>query len=540
MRLFGFLGAPFRFIERITGERASRQKATRTAELLGQERNNLAAANAKASAQQKRLRQMLGELSGLDKQQKTLARDYKTKLKTLESEEHHLKDMGERYSETVRGLEAKNKRLQTYKSQLEERGAKLEGRSASLEGKLKEIGEGAKKIDDTEIKTLAEQFQQKYAAAETSREKLKGVSRETSPELFSRHQKLVKELGALRKNTESAIKAKHAGLSETHQKIAQELNSLQKDYQDVELEKTHIQRGAEKLARKKEHNDTYQSLLEPALAMFSKSQEAFKKEAQGLKAFQQKVGDLEKSYTAKKGEAEALQKEMKGTNALQDQLVARLNALQEELGFHAQRYQERAGRAGLFKAGLVGLAAMGGGAALGVGGGVANLAAGLGVFGVLNNMKNDVNKNLQKFGAYSDFAAQSYGTGGIPDWNRTPLNRVDFKSRVFDTKVKMPEFGGLAMSIKHFEMPTLPKLSELPSLSDALGKIRSLEDIGNLGVLPGSTARSPNRSLLNPQLMQTLQSLMKSKKRTPPSNENRKKNGDALPLHRLGRFHYGH
>ena len=535
MGLFGFLGAPSRFIERITGERASRQKGTAAREQFDQQRTNLAQANAQSAAQQKRLQKMLDEISGLDKQQKSVHKDYKNKLKALEYEEQNLKGLGQHYSKTIGQVEAKGNELMSRKNQLEERSAKLEERTSPLEAKLKDIVEQTQQIDNEEIKNLSEQFQQKYRQVEANKEKLKGVSKETSPELFTQHQKMVKGLGALHKQTESTIKSKHTGLSETHKKIALELNRLQKDYSDIEAEGRDIRRGQEKLESKRKYIDTYQNMLEPELKKFAEDQEGFKAEAEGLKVFQEKLTDLEKGYTAKKTEAEELQKGLVGTNAYQDQLVSRLNSLQKDIEFHGQRYQERAGNSALIKAGAMGLATMGVGSALGVGAGLTNLATGLTVFGTLNSVKNDIQKNLEKFGAYSDFSPADYKVGGIPDWNKTPLNRVDFKSRVFDTKIKMPEFGGLAQSIKHFEMPTLPTLAELPQLSEALGKIRSLEDVGNLGILPGSTARSPNRSLLNPQLIQTFSSLMKSK-----ANENRKKKGGVPSLSRLGGFSYGH
>ena len=223
MRIFGFLGAPGRFIERITGERASRQKATATAEQIAQHRNSLSQANAQSTAQQKRLQKMLDELSGLDRQQKTLHRDYKNDLKALEYEEQHLRDLGQHYTRTIGKVEAKGNELLARKGQLEERGTKLEERMTPFEEKLKAIAEETKQLDDAdgrlpaegrlprEIKSLVEQFQQKYAAAEAGKEKLKGVSRETSPELFSQHQKLVKGLGALRKETETAIQSTPLG-----------------------------------------------------------------------------------------------------------------------------------------------------------------------------------------------------------------------------------------------------------------------------------------------------------------------------------------
>ena len=307
---------------------------------MAQHRNALSQANAQSTAQQKRLQKMLDELSGLDRQQKSLHRDYKNDLKALEYEEQHLRDLGQHYTRTIGKVEAKGNELLARKGQLEERGTKLEERMTPFEEKLKAIAEETKQLDDAdgrlpaegrlprEIKSLVEQFQQKYAAAEASKEKLKGVSRETSPELFSQHQKLVKGLGTLRKETETAIQSKHQELSQTHQRVASELSRLQKDYQEMETEGQHIRRGQEKLERKKKYVDTYQGMLEPEVKKFEQEQEAFKAQAEKLKTFQQKLDDLEKGYTAKKGEAETLQKELVGTNAYQDQLASRLQSLQ--------------------------------------------------------------------------------------------------------------------------------------------------------------------------------------------------------------------
>jgi hypothetical protein len=534
MGFFGFLGAPGRFIERVTGARASRQKGTAAREQFDQQKRNLDQANAQSLAHQKRLQQMLDEISGLDRQQKTVQKEYKGKLKTLEYEEQHLKGLGQQYTATIEKVEAKGSELLKRKSQLEERSAQLNERVVPLEQKLKEISEKTKKVDGQEIKTLVDDFQAKFKAVEANKEKLKGISRETSPELFLRHERMVKALEPLRKKTEGAIHSKHGELSKTHQKIALELSHLQKDYQNIESEGQHIRRGQEKLERKKRYIDTYQGMLEPELKKFSEGQEAFKAQAEGLKVFQEKLTDLEKNYTQKKTEAQTLQEQLQGTNAYQDTLVNRLKGLQKDIEFHAQRYQERSSNASLIKAGVAGLATMGAGAALGVGGGLANLATGLSVLGTMNSAKNDVQKNLQKFAAYSDFVVEDFKVGGIPDWNKRPLNRIDFKSRVFDTKIKMPEFGGLAQSIKHFDMPTLPTLAELPHLSEVLGNVRSSEDIANLGVLPGNTARSPNRSLLNPELIKTFETLMK--KRTLLANGNKKKTGGlgTLSLPRRG------
>jgi hypothetical protein len=526
MGIFGFLGAPKRFIERVTGARASRQKATAASEQFKQQQAALAQANAQSLAQQQRLQQMLDSLSGLDKQRKGVQKEYKGHLKKLEGDEAYLQGLGQHYTKTIGKVEAKGNKLLSLKGQLEERGSKLAEQAAPLGERLQALTEEAKKVGGENLKALADQFQQQYKAVEANKERLKGVSFESAPELFLKHQQMVKALGTLRQQTEGTLKSRHQELSESHRKVTTELSRLQKDYQGMEEENLHIRRGQEKLERKKHSVTAYQNMLEPELKKFGQEQEAFKAEAEGLKAFQGKLTDLEQSYATKKQEAEKLQQELSGTNAYQNQLVSRLKGLQQDVESHAQRYQERAGMAALLNAGLTGLATMGVGSALGVGGALLKLGTGLGVFGAFNSAKGEIQKNLQKFANLTDIPAEEYARmGGIPDWNKTPLNRIDFKSRVFDTKVKMPELGGLAQSIKHFDMPTLPTLEELPTLSDALGKIRPLEEVLNLGVLPGSTARSPNRSLLNPQLIKTFERLIKSMGRVPTNSNKKQKEG---------------
>ncbi|HJD55398.1 MAG TPA: hypothetical protein LFW21_01855, partial [Rickettsia endosymbiont of Pyrocoelia pectoralis] len=56
-------------------------------------------------------------------------------------------------------------------------------------------------------------------------------------------------------------------------------------------------------------------------------------------------------------------------------------------------------------------------------------------------------------------------------------------------KIGLPELGGLKQSVSHFNMPTVPKLQDLPKLSESLGKIVAPSDIENLGLgLPQMTS----------------------------------------------------
>lgn len=534
MGLFGILKAPGKILNRLTGATNSHKQMNIVRDDMERTRNNLLHTNRVAREKNEQLQKMLEELSGMDREQKSLHKDYKNRVKTLGYEERNLKGLGQHYSKAIGKMESKGNELLTRKTQLEERNLKLEEKAIPFEEKLKEITEGVKHLDGGEIKNLIEEYQQKFREAELNKEKLKGVSRETSPELFTQHQKMVKGLELLHKKTEQTVKSKHGGLSEGHQKLAQKLNLLQKDYFELESEGKDIRRGQEKLERKQQYINTYQNILEPEINRFSESQEEFKKEAEGLKVFQEKLDQLEQGYATKKSQAELLQKELVGMGSSQEQLANQLRGLQGTLDFIGDRYQHQSGNAKLL--GGVGTALLSL-ATLGTGG-LGTLVGGLGSLGVMNSLQKDMEQNLKKWGVYQDIESDPLlsGENRIPDWNKTPLNRLDFKSRVFDTKIKMPEFGRLAQSIKHFEMPTLPTLSELPQLSEVLGKIRSSEDIANLGILPGSTARSPNRSLLNPQLMQAFSSLLKSGR----GNKTKKGTFRTLPLLPSGGMGYGY
>ncbi|WP_341758966.1 hypothetical protein [Candidatus Tisiphia endosymbiont of Ptychoptera albimana] len=58
-------------------------------------------------------------------------------------------------------------------------------------------------------------------------------------------------------------------------------------------------------------------------------------------------------------------------------------------------------------------------------------------------------------------------------------------------KMPIAELGGLKQAVEHFNMRSVPRLNDLPKLSESLGKIVSLQDIEGLTLgLPNMTAAS--------------------------------------------------
>jgi len=58
-------------------------------------------------------------------------------------------------------------------------------------------------------------------------------------------------------------------------------------------------------------------------------------------------------------------------------------------------------------------------------------------------------------------------------------------------KIGLPDLGGLKQSVSHFDMPTVPKVQDLPKLSESLGKVVNTRDVESLGLgLPQMTSAS--------------------------------------------------
>jgi hypothetical protein len=104
----------------------------------------------------------------------------------------------------------------------------------------------------------------------------------------------------------------------------------------------------------------------------------------------------------------------------------------------------------------------------------------LGIATYLNNANGG--QNLRGFERMNLGATGNLGAADLSHIARYGLG---------NSKVAIPELGGLKQSLSHFDMPTLPKLKDLPQLNEALGKIVSIKDIEGLSLgLPSMTSAS--------------------------------------------------
>ena len=93
------------------------------------------------------------------------------------------------------------------------------------------------------------------------------------------------------------------------------------------------------------------------------------------------------------------------------------------------------------------------------------------------------------------------------------LPRGELKSFLRE-KARIPEIGNLRQSLMHFGMPTVPKILDLPSLADVLGKLPTDQNLKELSLgLPRAFTRSGKEIshdiLLNPEFIRQLKRTQK-------------------------------
>ena len=118
-----------------------------------------------------------------------------------------------------------------------------------------------------------------------------------------------------------------------------------------------------------------------------------------------------------------------------------------------------------------------------VGSGLQGLAPFVGI-GHYMNTSNIANKlgNLEKINLANN---QQY------DGMSGNLDQMARYGRSGLEKMPIAELGGLKQAVEHFNMRSVPRLQDLPKLSESLGKIVSLKDIEGLTLgLPSMTAAS--------------------------------------------------
>jgi hypothetical protein len=117
----------------------------------------------------------------------------------------------------------------------------------------------------------------------------------------------------------------------------------------------------------------------------------------------------------------------------------------------------------------------------------------------LKGMSENIQRGIYDKGIYdisSKYTPISYGTLGNP------------------RHVNIPQLGGLPLAVEHFNMPTIPEMTKLPKLNQALGRLVSAEDLNKLTLgLPSNTLKSGKQFnsavYLNPDYLKQLKKITK-------------------------------
>ncbi|WP_425362800.1 hypothetical protein [Candidatus Tisiphia endosymbiont of Hybos culiciformis] len=127
--------------------------------------------------------------------------------------------------------------------------------------------------------------------------------------------------------------------------------------------------------------------------------------------------------------------------------------------------------------GLAGFGGLGAGIAAGTGSGLVGIGHYMNTSNIANKLGNFETVNVANNHQYDGMSGNldqmaRYGRSGLE-------------------KMPISEPGGLKQAVEHFNMRSVPRLQDLPQLSESLGKIVSLKDIEGLTLgLPSMTAAS--------------------------------------------------
>jgi|GEM_PF-3104554 len=231
-----------------------------------------------------------------------------------------------------------------------------------------------------------------------------------------------------------------------------------------------------------------------------------------IKNYQNEGTRLENEYNSSRSHAENL------NNQLEDysrNAQAHLENLANTVGFRAGKLQKASSNTGILRGLALAASTYGVGSYLapaaaasgGAAGGASATAGGSGA--AATSAASFGNSLLSSIGTGLRYAAPVVGMAGyMGAMNRMRgvigLERVNLRENLGNysnslggltnrasgyDKIGLPDLGVLKQSLSHFGMPTVPKLQDLPKLSESLGKVVNPTDVESLGLgLPQMTS----------------------------------------------------
>ncbi|WP_342257011.1 hypothetical protein [Rickettsia endosymbiont of Aspidapion aeneum] len=386
----------------------------------------------------------------------------------------HLHRQAEQYQRGLQNLEQQKASLGSEANELQAAFEAFKSKAPSLAGKI------------SEMQKLPGNFQSMFESVLQQKDRLRGLTEEEAGGEINKYHASVDNLKKQREQAENNIR--------------QQMDAITKEHTGLESEKANLEN------RLSSYSSQQNRLLQDT-GNFNNARSTLENVIRNYQNEQQR---LENEYNSHKSQTENLNSQLDNySNSAQ----AHLDNLGNAVGFRANKLKKASRLTGLtqgaalaaltFGAGMyLAPAAVAGsatGAAATGAGATAGAAATSGSFGA--SMLGSLGTGLQYaapllgIGHYMNMMNKGKSLGGLEratfergarGYGNRPFSR---QQDLFGNKTAIPELGGLKQSLSHFNMPTIPKLQDLPQLGESLGKIASLGDIESLSLgLPQMTS----------------------------------------------------
>nr|WP_253307813.1 hypothetical protein [Rickettsia endosymbiont of Ceutorhynchus assimilis] len=374
----------------------------------------------------------------------------------------------EQYQRGLQNLEQQKTGLGSEANELQAAFEAFKSKAPSLAGKI------------SEMQKLPDNFRQMFESVLQQKEGLRGLTEEEAGGKINKYRGDVENLKKQREQAENSIRQQMEEITKQHSGLENEKANLENRLSSYSSQQN-------KLLQNSDHFNNARSQL-----------------ASVIRNYQNEQQRLENEYNSHKSQTENLHSQLDNySNSAQ----AHLDNLGNAVGFRANKLKKANRLTGLtqgaalaaltFGAGMYLAPAAAAGSATGA---AATGAATSGSFGasMLGSLGTGVQyaAPLLGIGHYINMMNKGKSLGG---WERTILdgggaggynNSASLgQYGLFGNKIAIPELGGLKQSLSHFNMPTIPKIQDLPQLSESLGKITSLGDLETLSLgLPQMTS----------------------------------------------------
>lgn len=435
----------------ITGSEQNRQKNLYNAAVA--EYNNYAvAAQSNIDNFSRQLNEAMGHLESLNHQRQQHAQ-----------QSTQLQGYVDQYQRGMQNLEQHKMNLGNEANALQETFENFKNKAPNLAGKI------------SEVQKLPNNFRQMFESVLQQKERLRGLSEDEASGEIKKYHQSVEDLKKHRQDTENNIRKSLDEITKEHAGLSQERANLES--------RLHSYSGMQnRLLQESEHFNNTRSRLENI-----------------IKNYQNGGQRLESEYNNYQAQANSL------NNQLEDysrSAQTHLETLANAANFRAGKLKKASFNTGIIRG--LGTAAL----TFGLGSYLTPAATASGTAGAASTAANS-SSLLTSLGSGLKFIAPMAGmagymgamnrTRGLGGLERVNLieNRENYNHNLggltnpgtrYD-KIGLPELGGLKQSLSHFNMPILPKLQDLPKLSESLGKIVAPNEIENLGLgLPQMTS----------------------------------------------------